>query len=108
MGRRARFAIVYAPEVGLHVAAIEAKYHGLIRETIHEQLSFAPGDPTRNRKPLEDQPGPLGATWELRGGPQNQFRVFYQFNLDTRDVWVLAIGVKDRDRLFIAGKEFEP
>ena len=108
MGRRVGFAIVYAPEVGLHVAAIEAKHHGLIRRTIDEQLSFAPGDPTRNRKPLENQPGPFGATWELRGGPQNQFRVFYELSLDTREVRVLAIGVKDRDRLFIAGKEFVP
>jgi hypothetical protein len=108
MGRRARFAIVYAPEVGPHVAAIEAKYRGPIRKTILEHLSFAPGDATRNRKPLEDQPGPFGATWELRGGPQNQFRVFYEFTLDTHEVRVLAIGVKDRDRLFIAGKEFKP
>ena len=33
--------------------------------------------------------------------------VFYQFSLDTRKVWVLGIGVKDRDRLFIAGEEIE-
>jgi len=108
MARRARFAIVYAPEVREHVAAIEAKSHGLVRRLILEQLSSAPGHPTRNRKPLEDQPGPFGATWELRGGRQNQFRVFYEFSVERREVWVLAIGVKDRDRLFIAGKEFKP
>jgi hypothetical protein len=34
--------------------------------------------------------------------------VFYELAPDAREVWVLAIGVKDRDRLFIAGKEFEP
>jgi hypothetical protein len=34
--------------------------------------------------------------------------VFYEFSLDTHEVRVLAIGVKDRDRLFIAGKEFKP
>jgi hypothetical protein len=108
MGRRARFAIVYAPEVGRHVDAIEAKHHGLIRRTILDQLSFAPGGVTRNRKPLEDQPGPFGATWELRCGASNQFRVFYEFDSNLQEVWVLAIGVKDRNRLFIAGEEFEP
>ncbi|MBI4881632.1 MAG: addiction module toxin RelE [Planctomycetes bacterium] len=108
MGRRAKLVIMYAPAVGRHVDAIEAKYHGLIRRAILQQLSFAPGDPTRNRKPLEDQPGPFGATWELRCGTRNEFRVFYEFSSDLREVWVLAIGVKDRDRLFIAGEEFEP
>jgi hypothetical protein len=33
--------------------------------------------------------------------------VFCEFSRDLRQVWVLAIGVKDRERLFIAGKEFE-
>jgi mRNA-degrading endonuclease RelE of RelBE toxin-antitoxin system len=108
MGRRARYAIVYAPEAARHVDAIASKHHGVIRRAIQEQLRFLPGRPTRNRKPLEDQPGPFGATWELRCGPANQFRVFYQFQVDTREVWILAIGVKDRARLFIAGEEFEP
>lgn len=108
MRRRARFAITYAPEVVRHIDAIAPEHHGLIRRTIQEQLCSAPGNPTRDRKPLEDQPGPFGATWELRCGANNQFRVFYEFSTDTREVWVLAIGVKEKDQLFIAGKEFEP
>jgi hypothetical protein len=108
MAPRSRFAIFYAPEVRSHVAAIEAKYHGGLRRTIKEQLSLAPGEATRNRKPLEDQPGPFGSTWELRCGPENRFRVFYEIAGETRQVSVLAIGVKDRDRLFFAGEEFEP
>jgi hypothetical protein len=108
MTHRVAFSIIYAPEVSRHVDALEAKYHGVIQRTIHEQLSFAPGKQTRNRKPLEDQPGPCGASWELRCGPANRFRVFYELPPEAREVWVLAIGVKDRDRLFIAGREFEP
>lgn len=108
MGRRTRFAIIYSPEVSRHVDAISPNLHSEIRRAIEEQLSFTPGNPTRNRKPLEDQPGPYGATWELRCGSRNQFRVFYEFNPDTREVVVLAIGVKDRGRLFIAGEEFVP
>ena len=107
MTRRARFEIVYAPEVVRHVGAIEGKHYGLIRKAIDEQLSFTPGEQTRNRKPLEEQPGPFESTWELRCGPANRFRVFYEVALEKRQVWILAIGVKERDRLVFAGKEFE-
>jgi hypothetical protein len=107
MTRGSGFAIIYAPQVGRHVDAIEPKYHGLIRRAIKEQLSFAPTICTRNRKPLEDQPGPAGSTWELRCGPGNRFRVFYEVAHEDRLVWILAIAVKQRNRLFIAGKELE-
>ena len=50
---RVRFAIIYASEVRRHVDAIEPKHHGLLRRAIGEHLTFAPGDPTRNRKPLD-------------------------------------------------------
>lgn len=106
MAKRTKFAVVYAPEVKRHVDAIAAKHHNSIRGAIAEQLTFAPGTSTRNRKPLEEIPGPFGSTWELRCGAQNQFRVFYEWNAESRVVSVLAIGVKDRDRLFIAGEEF--
>ena len=62
----------------------------------------------RNRKPLEETPGPFGATWELHCGPGNRFRVFYEIVWDRREVWILAIGVKERERLYFAGKEFLP
>ncbi len=99
---------MYAPEVHVHVNAIDRRYLRLLRETIKEQLSFAPQQETRNRKPLERSPGPYGATWELRCGPDNRFRIFYEVEAKSREVWILAIGVKDHARLFIAGKEFVP
>lgn len=108
MGRRPKFAITYAPEVSGHIDAIVSNFHSEIRRAIQEQLSYEPQVRTTNRKPLEDQPGPFGSTWELRCGSGNRFRVFYEIRLDSREVWVLAIGVKDRDRLFFAGEEFEP
>lgn len=88
------------------MGAIPLKHHGAIRQSIEEQLTFTPGTATRNRKPLEETPGPFGSTWELRCGAQNQFRVFYEWDAASRVVSVLAIGVKTRDRLFIAGEEF--
>ena len=107
MSRRPRFTITFAPETLAHLDVIEGKHHQLIRRAIEEQLSFAPGHVTRNRKPME-QPGPYGATWELRFWPGNRFRVFYEFDASTRVVSVLAIGVKERNRLRIGREEFEP
>jgi hypothetical protein len=77
-----------------------------VATTIEEQLSHAPATETRNRKPLEE-PASFGATWELRFGPKNTFRIFYDVNHDERTVSVLAIGVKEGNRLLIGGQEFE-
>jgi mRNA-degrading endonuclease RelE of RelBE toxin-antitoxin system len=96
----------FAPEVVAHLNTIERKYHSLIRKTINEQLTFEPETEVRNRKLLE-QPAPYDATWELRFGPDNRFRVFYAIGEAEREVWILAIGVKEGNRLLIAGEEFE-
>jgi len=90
-----------------HLNAVERKYHRLIRTTVKEQLSYTPDQFTRNRKPL-DPPMPFGATWELRFGPQNRFRIFYEIDSEARAVWVLAVGVKAGNRLFIGREEFTP
>lgn len=106
MARRPKFALKYAPEVYQHLKTIERKYHRLIAETLKQQLSQTPEVETKNRKPLEE-PASFGATWELRFGLNNSFRVFYDVNRDERAVVVLAIGVKEGNRLLIGGQEFE-
>jgi len=106
MAKQTPFALLYAAEVKQHLRAIETKYHGLMRSEIEAQLLFDPNVETRNRKPLE-RPIAFGADWELRLGPENRFRVFYQFNVQRREVRVLAVGIKDRNRLVIGGEEFE-
>jgi hypothetical protein len=106
MAKKPPFALIYDDEVAGHLAAIEPKYHSLIRMTIEDQLRFEAETATRNRKPLE-RPGALGARWELRLGPDNRFRVFYRVEAEERRVRILAVGVKERDRLFIAGEEVE-
>jgi mRNA-degrading endonuclease RelE of RelBE toxin-antitoxin system len=105
MAKRPPFALVYADEVKQHLRAIETKHHSLIQSEIEGQLLFEPEVETRNRKPLK-RPISFGAQWELRLGPDNRFRVFYQVHADDREVRVLAVGVKDRDRLLIGGEEF--
>ncbi|HEV3238122.1 MAG TPA: hypothetical protein VGZ25_14125 [Gemmataceae bacterium] len=90
----------------MHLDLIDSKHHGLLRRTINEQLTHTPAMETRNRK-LLDQPAPFGASWELRCGPDNRFRVFYEVDSPAQEVQILAIGVKDRNRLLIGGEEYE-
>jgi hypothetical protein len=106
MAKKKPFALVYADEVKDHLRAIEAKYHSVIQLAIETQLVHEPDVEARNRKPLK-RPIAFGADWELRLGPDNRFRVFYQVHAESRQVRVLAIGVKIRAQLFFAGEEFE-
>ena len=106
MAKKPPFALVYADEVKQHLRAIETKYHSLIRTEVEAQLLFQPNAETRIRKPLK-RPIAFGTDWELRLGPDNRFRVFYQVNAASREVRVLAVGVKDRNRLLIGEEEFE-
>jgi mRNA-degrading endonuclease RelE of RelBE toxin-antitoxin system len=98
--------LIYAPGVKRHLGAIERRHYPLIRATLEEQLRFEPDAETRNRKPLR-QPAVLEAQWELRFGPDNRFRVFYEIDHENRAVYVLAIGVKERERLLIGGEELD-
>jgi mRNA-degrading endonuclease RelE of RelBE toxin-antitoxin system len=106
MARRHPYTLTFASEVTKHLQAIDAKYHATIREKIGEQLRFEPGAETRNRKPLR-QPAPFGATWEIRFGPDNRFRVLYDIHEEARIVQIMAIGEKKRERLFIGGEEVQ-
>jgi mRNA-degrading endonuclease RelE of RelBE toxin-antitoxin system len=104
MTRQQAYVLGFAAQVTGHLKAIDAKYHTLIREQIGEQLRFEPQTETTNRKPLRT-PAPFGATWEIRFGPQNRFRVLYAIDDEARLVQILAIGEKLRERLMIGGEE---
>ena len=65
------------------------------------QLTNEPNTETRNRKELRDNPL---ADWELRVDP---FRIFYEVDESERTVRIVAIGIKDRARLLVGGKEFK-
>jgi len=106
MPRKPPFALRYDRDIKRQLVAIEAKYHGLIRKVIEEQLPFEPERETRNRKPLL-QPAPFEATWELRCGPQNRFRVLYGVDPERQEVRIQAVGVKKGNRLIVGRKEIE-
>lgn len=73
----------------------------VIADAIDVQLRNEPTRPTRNRKPMEDNPL---APWELRVG---DFRVFYDVNVEEETVVILAVGHKVHNKLFIDGEEIE-
>lgn len=104
MAEKRSFAIVYDPEVRNHLRTIEPKYHSLIRSAAEQQLRGSPDVETRNRKPLK-RPVDFKAEWELRFGPDNRFRLFYAVDRVRREVQVLAICVKEGNRLSIGGEE---
>jgi hypothetical protein len=106
MARKQPYDLSYDQAIKEHLRAIEAKYHSLIRAAIEAQLHHEPGKETRNRKPLR-QPAPFEATWEIRFGPDNCFRVLYGIDEERREVQIQAIGVKEGNRLRVAGEEVE-
>ncbi len=99
------YAIKYAPEVVGHLQAIHRRWHSELRDAMDAGLRFEPDVRSRNRKPVA-QPSALGDTWELRCGPKNRFRVFYEVDRERRVVRVLAVGEKIRERLYVGGEEF--
>ena len=104
MIRGASYRLVYAPQVNQHLKAIEPKHYSLIRTEIEKQLKFQPTVETGNRKPLKRHTSFEGE-WELRLGPDNRFRVFYEVDMEHREVYILAVGFKEGNRLFIGGEE---
>lgn len=105
MAAKKSFTVIYDEEVYENFRFIDRKYYALIGKEIKSQLFFEPEKETRNKKPLL-RPSVFGTAWELRLGPDNRFRVFYRTDARLREVYVLAVGVKVKERLYIGGKEF--
>ena len=95
------FNILYPDDFKKQLAMVDRKYWILIKENIEKLLFFEPDIETKNRKPLSRPP--VDSIWEIRFGPKNIFRVFYKFNTKSREVWILAIGYKEKEKLIILG-----
>jgi mRNA-degrading endonuclease RelE of RelBE toxin-antitoxin system len=110
------YQIILAKSIRKDLEFIPKKHHSSIREAIETQLTHEPTLETTNRKPLT---APIqNATWELRCGEQNRYRVLYEVTkVDDEDaeiieilgiVEVLAIGEKRFEKLLIQGREVKP
>jgi mRNA-degrading endonuclease RelE of RelBE toxin-antitoxin system len=103
MVRSAPFEFVFATSVRGELDSIDVKWHSAIRDAMNEQLRFQPHTPTRNRKRLRE---PIrDAEWELRCGPDNRFRVLYNVDPSSRKVYVVAVGEKRNNQLWIADEK---
>jgi mRNA-degrading endonuclease RelE of RelBE toxin-antitoxin system len=99
--KRPRYRIEYSPPCQDHLAALSVRQRALVLDTVDIQLAHEPAVVTRNRKPL--QPNPL-ARFELRIG---DLRVYYEVVKKRRVVEVRAVGIKDRNRIFIGEEEID-
>lgn len=106
MVQTSQFEIIFDDSISRHFTAIERKDHSLILDSIEQQLGYEPAVPTRNRKALRI-PNAVNATWELRCGVSNRYRVFYDVDVESRLVVVLAIGKKEGNKLTIGREEFD-
>jgi mRNA-degrading endonuclease RelE of RelBE toxin-antitoxin system len=96
------YRIVYSPDAEDHLRALTARQRGIVLDTVDKQLTRQPIVETKNRKPM--RPNPL-ASWELRIG---KLRVYYDLEEEAEKVvYIVAIGVKERNRVWIGGEEVD-
>ena len=94
------YRIDYSPDAVDHLRALPVREQRNLVDAVDEQLADQPTVETRNRKPM--RPNPI-APWELRVG---RLRVYYEVQEEPDPVVrVLAVGVKDRNVVRIAGEE---
>jgi mRNA-degrading endonuclease RelE of RelBE toxin-antitoxin system len=96
------YEIILSPEALDHLAGFAARQRRIILDEIELQLTNEPTRVTQQRKPM--RPNPL-ASWELRVG---HFRVYYQVEDDEEDrrtIYIIAVGKKIGNRVFIGGTE---
>ena len=81
---------------------LTARQQRTVLDTVDRQLINEPEVETRNRKPM--RPNPV-APWELRIG---DLRVYYEVKGEPEPtVTILAVGLKERNRLRIGGERIK-
>jgi mRNA-degrading endonuclease RelE of RelBE toxin-antitoxin system len=93
------YNIQYSPDAEDHLRRLTARQQRIVLDIVDRQLVSQPVMETRNRKRM--RPNPV-APWELRIG---DLRVYYEISDESRaTVTILAVGVKERDRVRIGGE----
>lgn len=96
------YRIEYDPDAEDHLAALTARDETTVLDSVPRQLAHEPLVVTRNRKPMRSNPV---APWELRIG---RLRVYYDVEEEPEKVVTIrAVGIKDRNRVRIGGKEID-
>ena len=96
------FKIIYSAAAEKHLNFLTARQQTTVLDSVAKQLRHEPHVITRNRKLM--RPNSL-ASWELRLG---NLRVYYDVQLNPKPVVeILTIGIKDRNQVWIGGKEYD-
>jgi len=95
------YRIEYLGTATEHLRRLTTRQRTIVFDTVDEQLAHEPKTETRNRK--EMVPNPL-ASWELRIG---DLRVYYDVTEDPQTVRVVAVGIKQGNRVVIGGEEMQ-
>src|SRR4051794_10680175 len=94
------YRIEYSPGTQVHMRALTAAQQTIVKASVLVQLAHQPSVEARNRKPMKANPL---ATWELR--IQN-LRAYYDVEEEPEPVVrIRAVGIKRRNRVFIANEE---
>ena len=100
-GVNVSFELRWSPDARDHVAGLPAHQRAAVVDGAERHLTDQPEQSTTRRKLLRENPL---AVWELRLG---DLRVFYNVDAKCNTVEVVAVGVKEHNRLFIGGEEIE-
>ena len=96
------YIIEYSPGAEDHLGWLTTRQQRIVLDAVDRQLVEQPNVETRNRKPM--RPNAV-APWELRIG---NLRVYYEMKDDPQfTVTILAIGIKDRNQVRIAGERIK-
>jgi mRNA-degrading endonuclease RelE of RelBE toxin-antitoxin system len=95
------FTIQFLPRAREQLKAFRKRDQQIIIDAINVQLRDQPDKPTRKRKHLEYNPL---AAWELRIG---EFRVFYDVDIESILVIIVAFGKKSHNVLWIDDEEVQ-
>ena len=95
------YEIRWSPDARDHLRQLPANQRALLLDSVERYLTDQPQESTQRRKLLAENPL---ATWELRLG---DLRVFYDVAPDENAVEIVAVGVKEHNRLRIGGEEVE-
>ena len=95
------FELKWSPDAKDHLSVLSAYQRVAAVDGAERHLKDEPTQPAKNRKLLRENPV---ATWELRVG---NIRLFYNIDSSNHAVEIVAVGVKEHNRLRIGGQEIE-
>ena len=96
------FEIRFTDAAREHLRAMTARERSIVLSEVEVELAHEPAIPSRKRRPMRPN---LLAEWELRLG---NFRAYYRIMEDeAKYVEIVAVGIKQREQIWIGGERIE-